>query len=143
MSKWFCLLLSVIFLAGCVATPQFNEIIVNQRPIKVELALTPQEQFQGLSGRDGLAADSGMLFIFSKPGVNQFVMREMKFPLDIIWFNHNKIIYIAKNLPPEGKDYKNIYGPNAEANAVLEVNAGTSDKYGWQIGQSGEIKYEQ
>ena len=142
MKKWLLLAALVLTLTGCAAKPKAAQVTINQRVIRTELALTDQEQYQGLSGRDSLQSGQGMLFVFSHPGTYQFVMRNMKFPLDIIWINDAQVSYIAKNLPPDGADFKHYYGPDSDAEAVLEVNAGTADLYGWQTGQAVNIKYD-
>ncbi|MDP2944440.1 MAG: DUF192 domain-containing protein, partial [bacterium] len=58
---------------------------INQQEIKVEIASTLKQQYRGLSGRKSICADCGMLFNFSDSGVRSFVMRDMEFPLDIIF----------------------------------------------------------
>jgi len=55
--------------------------------LTVEIAKTSTEQAKGLSGRDKLPADHGMLFVFDHEDFWGFWMIDMKFPLDIIWFN--------------------------------------------------------
>lgn len=102
---------------------------INQRIINVELAENERQWYQGLSGRDNLCADCGMYFVFPAKDKLDFVMRDMKFPLDIIFIEDDKIINIAANLAPEGFDTKNIYSSSGKANRVLEVNAGYCNKY--------------
>jgi len=98
--------------------------------IKVNLATTKSEQEQGLSERKSINDDEGMLFIFQKPSVNYFWMKDMKFPIDIIWIGDNsEIIYIKKNVNPD--TYPTTFGPNEESRYVLEVNAGFSEKNNW------------
>src|SRR3990167_5108445 len=43
--------------------------------IKVDLATSPAALERGLSERLGLAADEGMLFVFSEPGQHSFWMK--------------------------------------------------------------------
>src|SRR3989344_4633932 len=67
--------------------------------VLVELAQTPAAQQQGLSGRKSLGANQGMLFIFPQDEARQFWMKEMNFPLDIIWLNkEGKIMGLATNV---------------------------------------------
>src|SRR5882672_5260542 len=44
----------------------------------------------GLSGHSPLAADEGMLFIFPAPGEYGFWMKDMLFPLDLVWIAADK-----------------------------------------------------
>jgi uncharacterized membrane protein (UPF0127 family) len=107
---------------------------VNGQKINIEIAENDQQWYQGLSDRDSLGADSGMYFIFPAKNKLDFVMRNMRFPLDIIFINDDKILNIAENLAPEGSETKNIYSSVGEANRVLEVNAGYCKKYGIKAG---------
>lgn len=95
--------------------------------LKVDLATTPKEQEQGLSGRISLGSDEGMLFIFPEPSLNYFWMKDMNFPIDMIWIGENqKIIYIKKNALPES--FPDTYGPQKNSKYILEVNANFCEK---------------
>ncbi len=137
-----------ISLSSCKDKDSNNYIEINNhrqdgtsKKFKVEIADTPDLRYQGLSNREGLCEDCGMLFKFDNKKVRTFVMRNMNFPIDIIWIDDDrrnggasKIIGISKNLPPEGADYKNFYKSDGPANYVLEINAGLSDKYNFKAG---------
>ena len=69
-------------------------IKINNHTFNVEVAKTPKDQQLGLSGRDGISDDQGMLFAFDTPDYYNFWMKDMKFPLDIIFINNTKIISI-------------------------------------------------
>jgi len=121
-----------------LAPEDIKYVKIAGQDVKVDLALTPSEQTQGLSGRSGLPEDSGMLFVFDKPGKYFFWMKDMNFPIDIIWLGEDmKVIYIKKNALPES--YPELYGPEADAGYVLEVGAGFSDKNNLQIGDSAQF----
>jgi len=111
--------------------------------IKVDLATTPVEQEQGLSGRAGLAENSGMLFIFNTPGKYPFWMKDMNFPIDMIWISSDmKVVYIKKNATPES--YPRAYGPGPNDQAakyVLEVVSGFADKNNLQVGDVVRFTY--
>ncbi|MEI6280933.1 MAG: DUF192 domain-containing protein [bacterium] len=108
--------------------------------IKVDLAVTDEARRQGLSGRSGLGENEGMLFIFDKPDKYYFWMKDMNFPIDMIWVTEDmKVIYIQKNAPPEA--YPETYGPDANTKYVLEVVSGFSDKNNLKIGDSVLFTY--
>ncbi len=111
-------------------------VMINRREIKAEIAATPEEQYRGLSGRKSICADCGMLFNFSDSSPKTFVMRNMKFPLDIIFINDGVIKNIAANLAPEGSAPKNFYESDGPADQVLEVNGGYCEKYNIKSGDS-------
>jgi len=94
--------------------------------IAVELALTPESQAQGLSGRDRLGENEGMLFVFDRPDKYSFWMKDMNFPIDIIWIGEDlQIIYIKKNATPES--FPEAFTPNTKAKYILEVISGFSE----------------
>lgn len=122
--------------------------IAGQR-IKVDLALTREAQEQGFSGRNELKENEGMLFVFDKPGKYSFWMKDMNFPIDIIWIGEDlKVVYIKKSALPEL--YPETYGPQnvptqigiptpVGTKYVLEVVSGFSEKNNLKIGDSVEF----
>ena len=109
--------------------------------INAELADTPQEREKGLSGKSGLAADDGMLFIFPEPGLYQFWMSDLTFPIDIIWIGDNKkIIGVSANARP----LKNMlnptyYNPPNPVKYVLEAPAGFFELNRLKVGDAVEF----
>ena len=69
-----------------------SKVMINNHTFSVEIATTSAQQQQGLSGRNSLPQNQGMLFIFKTAGRYAFWMKGMKFPLDIIFINNNKIV---------------------------------------------------
>lgn len=96
----------------------------------------------GLSNRKSLDKNSGMLFIFSKKGIYSFWMKDTQIPLDMIFINDNKIVYIVKNAPPQAgkKGDLPVYTPSAQANYVLEINGGDSEKNKFKNGDTVTLK---
>lgn len=117
-------------------------VTINNIKIPILLADTPEKQTQGLSDRESLNPSTGMLFVFPKLMNLQFWMKNMHFPLDIVWIRNNKIIKIEKNLPPEGETPKNIYSSDSLANYVLELNAGFTDRFDISVGDIVEYHFK-
>ena len=119
-----------------------SKITINGHTFHVELAKTPADQQRGLSNRKSLAEDNGMLFLFTKSDLYPFWMKEMKFALDMIYLEGDKIVYIAADVPPPAKseDTPAIIHPDAKADKVLEINAGLSKKYDIKKGDSVKIE---
>jgi len=112
---------------------EINYIKIRENIVKVDLALTSKEQERGLSGRNELKNGEGMLFIFNKPAKYSFWMKEMNFPIDIIWIDEGfSVIYIKKNAEP--LSYPEIFYPSLDAKYVLEVPALFSEKNNLEIG---------
>jgi uncharacterized protein len=106
--------------------------------IHVDLAITTDQQEKGLSVKNNMSNNEGMLFPFNTPGDYSFWMKDMKFPLDIIWINSNgKIVHIEKNLQPCSFIlFCPSYSPPANSNSkyVLEVNANYTTKNNINVG---------
>jgi len=105
-----------------------HDIIVGTTTLHVAVAKTPEAQTQGLSGIQHLANNEGMLFPFSPATTPEFWMKDMLFPIDIIWIKNNVVVGTSENLlvPKSGmSDAKLIkYSPSLPIDAALEVPAG-------------------
>ncbi len=114
---------------------QENTILkANNCLFKIEIASTAEQKYQGLSNRDYLCQDCGMLFLFKQKQELNFVMREMKFPLDIIFIADKKRLNIHSNLQAEGKNPQNNYYSFGKADAVLEINANKARECNLKVG---------
>lgn len=117
-------------------------VMLGGHPLYVQVADNAYRHHRGLSGRESLAPYDGMLFIFPFAKPYAFVMRGMKFPLDIIWLNQGVVVDIAPNLPPEDgvpEEQLKSYLPRKAATMVLEVPAGWTEKKGIKIGDTLEV----
>ena len=122
------------------ALSDLREIQLDGQSIHVSIADTEASRQLGLGGRDGLAPNEGMLFIFPADGIFSFWMKDMKFAIDIIWLDENmKVTYIKKNAEPSS--YPETYYSGDEAKYVLEVNAGFSDINNLKAGDGVEFVY--
>jgi uncharacterized membrane protein (UPF0127 family) len=94
--------------------------------VAIELADTPDKRGVGLGGRNSLDQKTGMLFLFSQPGVYNFWMKGMKFPLDFIWIYSDQVVDTKSDVPPpaNGQTDLPLYHANRAIDKVLEVNAG-------------------
>ncbi|MFA6428143.1 MAG: DUF192 domain-containing protein [Candidatus Buchananbacteria bacterium] len=105
-----------------------TKVKIGNHILAVEIAKTEAEQQQGLSGRDFLAPNQGMLFWYPTKVLPGFWMKDMKFALDFIWVADGVVVELAQNIepPPVGLMDKNlaIYRPGVLVNWVIEVPAG-------------------
>ena len=117
---------------GEIMEPSFVEVTIRgeesqtTREVKVraEVADTNEKRRQGLSGRETLPRGGGMLFIFENPCLCGFWMKEMRFPLDIIWIDEEyRIVHIVEGVSPA--TFPETFLPDRAAKYVLEVSAGT------------------
>ena len=101
--------------------------------LTVEVAKDKEAWAKGLSGREKLPVKRGMLFVFPKEDFYRIWMKDMKFPIDVMWVNEDGVIVeIWKNATPDS--YPNVYVPSARAKYVIEVNADWTDVYDINIG---------
>ena len=114
-------------------------VTVHDKNIYVTLARTPDEQRRGLSGMSALPEDEGMLFLFGEKQRIGFWMKEMNFPIDIVWISGHTVVGIEKNIDPQigaEEEELRIYYPPKPTDTVLEINAGKADEWGITIGNT-------
>lgn len=111
-------------------------------PLFLEYAQTKEERERGLSGRASLVPRSGMLLLFATSGFYGIWMKDMQFPLDIIWFDGGKrVIAVEENISP--LSYPKVFVPSAPARYVLEVNAGFVAEHRVVVGEILTARGEQ
>jgi uncharacterized membrane protein (UPF0127 family) len=123
-------------------TTSIPKAIIEGHSFILELAKNPSEQQKGLSNRNSLPLDHGMLFIFDQPSYVGFWMKDMEFPIDIIFIHDNEIVSIVENTPPPISNDATlpIYKPEHPSDKVLEINAGLAKKYHIKKGDRVDIK---
>ncbi len=115
-----------------------KNIVIGGTSLLVEVADTQEERTQGLSGKEQLSEKSGMLFVFDEPDKYGFWMKDMKFAIDIIWFNkYGEIIYVVEDARPES--YPTTFLPPTASLFVLEVPTGFVKKEGLKIGDKIDL----
>lgn len=111
----------------------------NNLEVDVILADTYSKRVSGLSGFPDLEENLGMLFVFDNLGHHGIWMKDMNFPIDIIWLDENlKIIDIKNDISPQ--TYPKIFFPTEMSLFVLEFNAGFVEREEIEIGDSVKIK---
>lgn len=107
---------------------------------KLLVAKSEEDKQVGLSKYHELPQDTAMIFLFDKPNFYSFWMKNMNFPIDILYVNGDRVVTIYKNQKPQKDGNPPVLIPKEEANRVLEINAGLSDKYKFQEGDRVEFK---
>jgi hypothetical protein len=113
-------------------------VTIQGTTVVAELARTPEQRARGLSGRDSLAPDRAMLFVFATREQHGFWMQGMRFDLDLVWIAGERIVDVthgASHLDPE-----RILAPRVPVDRVLEVVAGTARARGWGPGDRVETE---
>lgn len=103
--------------------------------IQVEVVSSTEDVRRGLSDRPSMERNQGMLFDLGYRDIHPFWMNRMRFPLDMIWVDGDAVVEIAENVLPPGFGRIPVTRvPKAEADRVLEVNAGLVDEIGLKVG---------
>ncbi len=116
-----------------VSTMKQSTLSIGTGTIIVDIAHTAAELTKGLSGRTRLGEKEGMLFIFDRDGRPGIWMKDMNFPLDIIWLDSQKhVVYLVRTARPES--YPAVFTPPTDARYVLEVPTGSVTRWGVNMG---------
>lgn len=142
------ILILVVFALYFFGLPRSAEdrrakVAIRGREFHVDIADTPALQMQGLSGRPSLGENEGMLFVFPENATRTFWMKDMNFPIDIIWIKDERIIGVAEHATPEPEASLftlTRYESPGHADKVLEVSAGMFEEYGFAPGDAVEIR---
>jgi hypothetical protein len=145
----------VLFGSGCLVANDDYSYAEIEMPdgvyISVDVADSPEEREQGLSGREDIG--DGMLFCFQDEEIRSFWMFDMRVPLDVVWIRDNEIIGVESNISiMTGDIFGEIGGvfvhadstwtqfasPGA-ADALLELPAGSVEVNGYEIDQYVDV----
>lgn len=120
------------------------KIQIGSQNIIAYVAFSEEEKRKGLSGKSGLGENEGMLFVFEKPGKYGFWMKDMLFPIDIVWIKNKKVVGWEENILPPSPQTKEselkIYYPPQDVDLVLELPAKKSSSLNLKEGMDIFIK---
>ncbi len=123
-----------------LSKPKYKKLVIGDKEILVEIADTWAKRTRGLSQRNFLPENQGMLFLYKEPGFYAFSMREMKFPLDFIWILGDEVVEITEKIKPEDYQPPKSLLPKEKVDKVLEVNAGFVEKFQIKVGDKIILK---
>lgn len=110
-----------------------GQILMDSSIWSVDIAKTDADRTQGLSNRQVLLNNTGLLFAFNNMDSHTFWMKDMLIPIDMIFFDNNwKIVLIESNLQPNS--FPNIFGKEVKSQYVLEINANEAISYNLKVG---------
>ncbi len=152
------LVLIIVVLSGVItgcapessADASVEEVYLADRLFTLELALTPDQRAKGLMGRESMADNEGMLFVFPDkepfPTEVSFWMKDCLIPIDVIFISRdNAITVIHEMQPPEpgtpDQDLP-VYPSNGPVQFAIELRGGLAYELGLQIGDLIELRNE-
>lgn len=103
--------------------------------LTASVADTELSRKNGLSNIHSIGPDEAKVFVFDKEDYHSFWMKDMNFPLDIIWVNNqNTVVDIRENIAPE--TYPDTFKPAYPASKTIEVNAGWVEEHNIKVGDT-------
>ena len=148
MRETLALLASFALLSGCLQ-PAFNgepgEFVPRacasmDKCIRLEVVSTPAGLREGLMHRPGLEKNTGLLLVFPVEAKHAIWMKDMRFPIDILWLDSTgKIMALEENLPPCRQEPCEVFAPSTPARYALEVPAGYARENGLKTGKTIEL----
>lgn len=112
---------------------------INGQRLNLEVIASPEAQAKGLSGREAIGEDEGMLFVFQDTSEHCMWMKDMRFSIDMIWLDGTKrVVHMAKNVSP--RTYPKNFCSQWPSKYVLETAAGKSEELGLRRGQQVQLE---
>jgi hypothetical protein len=124
-------------LDNIIRNAKLTTMKIGDNDIRVEVVDSEATRRTGLAKYESLPEDQGMLFVFESIGKPTFWMKDMVFPIDIVWIENGKVAGIEHNVNPEpgvADDSLTRFNPPAAIRYVLEVNAGFAEANNILIG---------
>lgn len=113
-------------------------VILRDTTYHVSVMRTEAELQKGLSGTDSLPTGQAMLFVFSDDAKWTMWMKDMKYPIDIVWLDANaNVVYTVKKAQPSS--YPKTFGPVTDSRYVIELPSGTIEQTGISIGDKAQL----
>jgi uncharacterized membrane protein (UPF0127 family) len=132
-----CLLMLSV-LTVFVVLRRNDTVNINKTEIVIERAVTDEERQLGLGNYESLEDNQGLLFEFDAAGTHGIWMKDVEFPIDVLWLdNDKKIVHIEANMQPDS--YPTVFRSDELAQYVLEVPAGFVSANGIKEGQRAQF----
>ena len=113
-------------------------VTIASQKFNTEVAATSVQKVAGLGGRPCIESNQAMLFDFGKPSQYAIWMKDMRFPIDIVWINvDHKVVGVESGVEPSTYHSKNPYFINDKnhiAQYVLELKSHRTDELHITIG---------
>jgi uncharacterized membrane protein (UPF0127 family) len=107
--------------------------------LHVEIAETPETQTVGLMHRRRLEPDAGMAFLFTRPTMTAFWMKDTLIPLSIAFWDSSGRIVATFDMDPCQRDRCPVYTPGALYIGAVEANRGFFRAHGVTVGTRVEL----
>lgn len=116
---------------------------VDRSTVTVPVAASLASQAKGLSGTPSITDEQGLLFVFERSELQEFWMKGLTYPIDIIWIDQETVSEVTPNVQPAEPNTADEalprYRPQFPVNRVLEVPAGWAARHNIQPGDPVRI----
>jgi len=143
-NKTLIIFFIVLFITGCNLSEGNGQentrtIEIGNQTVQVEIADTPQERELGLSYRDTLTQDHGLLFVFPNESRRVFWMRGCNFDIDLAYIESNGTISEIITMKKEPLDtplysLKEYPSKSTKIRYTLEMIGGWFEKHNVNVG---------
>lgn len=140
MKKILSILIILLVTNSAFAIEYKHYFYVKGKKILLEGAVTEKQKDYGLMNRGFLKADTGMVFFYTSYVETAFWMKNTHIPLDIIFLKDGTVVRLYRNAMPCMNEICPIYPSKGLVNQVVELNAGSCEKYGIKKGSIIRVK---
>lgn len=123
------------------AAPEHHPLQIGGEKFILEIAADDRTRFVGLSGRQSIAANGGMIFVYPREAMRSFYMRDCPIPIDILFLDSAGAIVTLYTMQPEAPraasesasayaERLQYYSSREQAQFVIELRAGTIRRLG-------------
>lgn len=106
----------------------FTAITLGTVTFRAGVADTDEERAKGLSGRSSLGEGEALLFVFPYAGSWGIWMKDMLFPIDIVWADaEGRIVTVRERVAPE--TFPEAFYPSEPSLYVVELPAGAAARH--------------
>ena len=113
------------------------QAVIKGHELTIELATTPEARSCGLSLRDSLPENRGMLFVYAEPEILTFWMKNTRMPLSIAFIDADGLVVSIQKMNPF--PLTTVYASPVPALYALEVNQGWFEENGIGVGNVVEF----
>lgn len=115
-----------------VTVTAYDENGTRLAAVDVRVADTDAKRWLGLSATGNLSTGEGMLFVHESENDRSYVMRNMSFPIDIVFVGANESVTAVHHAAVPDGEYERSYAGRAKW--VLEVPRGWANRTGVDVG---------
>jgi uncharacterized protein len=143
MKKHKIIILIILMLVSFFVFLNFkkDKIFFSENFFFVDIISKKEDLIRGLSGRKEMEDNSGLLMVFQNDDYHGIWMKNMFFPIDILWLNQNlEVVYIKESVLPE--TFPEVFRPKEKSRYVLEVSSGMVERFNISTGDKATLNWK-